>query len=389
MTHRDLFFAVVRGRRPRRIPFVPDITDWYCGQHRTPGTPLKYGPGVFVPSDDPIKFERGIGIPEEFLGLSLLDIHRKYNWGIHVHSRDWYEESYDPSIRYTETIRGDVKTIAYHTPKGTLDRVFKLAADGSWGPVDHLLDDPEEMDILLEIVRGTHFRLLDENIRRDLAAIGSWGQSDIVVNRSPFGKLLHEYLGFENTAFLLYDDPQAYRRFEEVQAAKDLELIDLACQSSCSLVLTCDHADATLFSPHWYEAYCIPFYRSAGERLRAAGKLISTHVDGNLKSLLPLMRHAGFDLLDGCTPAPMFDYTPEQLAAALGDDMYAFVGVPSALFCDGTPLEEILAYTERLARLSQGRFLLNVGDILPVNGNMGHVIAMGERIREMNQRLGE
>ena len=130
----------------------------------------------------------------------------------------------------------------------------------------HLMDDAAEMDILLEIIRGTHFRLLDENIRRDLAAIGDRGQSDIVVNRSPFGKLLHEYLGFENTAFLLYDDPQAYRAFEEVQTAKDLELIDLACRSSCSLVLVCDHADATLFSPQWYEAYCIPFYRQAGDR---------------------------------------------------------------------------------------------------------------------------
>lgn len=387
MTHRELFFAVAHGNRPRIIPFVPDITDWYGGQHRIPGAPLKYGPGVFVPGDDPIKFERGIGIPEQYLGLSLMDIHTKYDWGIHVHTRDWYEERYDESIRYSETVEGNVKTVVYHTPSGTLDRVFKLAADGSWGPVDHLMDDAGEMDILLEIIRGTHFRLLDENIRRDLAAIGERGQSDIVVNRSPFGKLLHEYLGFENTAFLLYDDPQAYRVFEEVQTAKDLELIDLACRSSCSLVLVCDHADATLFSPQWYETYCMPFYRQAGDRLRAAGKLISTHVDGNLKSLLPLMRHTGFDLLDGCTPAPMFDYTPEDLAAALGDGMSAFVGVPSSLFCDGTPLSTILAYTDRLAQLSEGRLILNVGDILPVNGNIDHVIAMGRHIQALNERL--
>ena len=59
MTHRELFFAVAHGKRPRIIPFVPDITDWYGGQHRVPGTPLKYGPGVFVPGDDPIKLERG------------------------------------------------------------------------------------------------------------------------------------------------------------------------------------------------------------------------------------------------------------------------------------------------------------------------------------------
>ncbi len=387
MTHRELFFAIVRGKRPAQIPFVPDITDWYGGQHRNPGEPLKYGPGVFVPSDDPIKWEKGIGIPEEFLGKSLMDIHEQHDWGIHVHTRDWYEETYAQPVRYTETIQDHVKTCTFHTPKGKLDRVFKLAADGSWGSLDYLMDDPDEMDILFEIINATRYRLLDENILRDLTAIDQRGQSDIVVNRSPFGKLLHEYLGFENTAYLLHDDLAAYRRFEEIQTAKDMELISLASQSSCSIVLICDHADATLFSPAWYESYCIPFYQKAGQMLRATGKLISTHVDGNLKSLLPLMQKAGFDILDGCTPAPMFDYTPEALAETLSDTMYAFVGVPSAMFCDGTPLSDILAYTDRLIALSHGRFIINVGDILPVNGNMEHVIAMGKHIHAHNQRL--
>ena len=387
MTHRELFFDIVNGKRPARIPFVPDITDWYGGQHRNPGEPLNYGPGVFVPQDDPIKFERGIGIPEEFYGMSLMDIHEKYDWGIHVHSRDWYEETYSDAIEYTETIEGDTKTISFKTPKGTLDRVFRLAADGSWGSLDYLMDSAEDMDILFEIIKGTRFRLRDDHILRDLAAIGQRGQSDIVVNRSPFGKLLHEYLGFENTAYLLFDNPDAYRRYEEIQTAKDMELIDLACQSSCSIVLICDHADATLFAPEWYRNYCIPFYQAAGKRLRAAGKYISTHLDGNLRSLLPLMPASGFDILDGCTPEPMFDYTPEALAETLTDNMYAFVGVPSAIFCDGTPLDTILAYTDRLIRLSQGKFIINVGDILPVTGRMDYVIAMGKHIQAYNKGL--
>lgn len=386
MSHRSLFFDVARGRRPARIPFVPDITDWYGGQHRNPGEPLRYGPGVFVPSDDPIKFERGIGIPDEFMGLSLMDIHEKYDWGIHVHTRDWYEETYE-GVLYSEDVRGNVKTVSFETDAGRLDRVYKLAADGSWAAVDHLCDGPEDLDVLLSVIEATRYRLLDHNIQRDLAAIGERGQADIVINRSPFGKLLHEYLGFERTAYLLYDDPVAYHRYEEVQAAKDMELIELGCRSSCAIVLICDHADATLFSPAWYERYCVPFYRRAGMRLRAAGKLISTHVDGNLKSLLPLMSGAGFDLLDGCTPAPMFDYTPEALVGALGEGMSAFVGVPSSLFCDGTPRDEILRYGDRLTALSGGRLILNVGDILPVNGDIGHVIALGERIAAHNRGL--
>ena len=47
---------------------------------------------------------------------------------------DWYEERYDESIRYSETVEGNVKTVVYHTPSGTLDRVFKLARRRQLGP---------------------------------------------------------------------------------------------------------------------------------------------------------------------------------------------------------------------------------------------------------------
>ncbi|WP_312641146.1 uroporphyrinogen decarboxylase family protein [Hydrogenoanaerobacterium sp.] len=387
MTHRQLFFDVCNLKHPQQIPFAPDVTDWYLGQHRNPGESLKYGPGVYIPDDDPIKLERGIGIPDKFYGLSLMDLYKKYNWGMHAHIRDWYEEYYSDGVTYDEQIAKDTKTVTFTTSKGVLRRTYRLAADGSWCSVDYMLDDVEQMEILFEVLKATHFRLRDDNIQRVIKAIGEQGQADIVVNRSPFGKLLHEHLGFENTTYFLYDDEDAYRQYEKIQTAKDMELIELACQSSCSLVLICDHADSTLFSPEWYEKYCIPFYQAAGDKLRKAGKMISTHVDGNLKSLLPLMKDTGFDVLDGCTPAPMFNYEPEELANSLGENMVAFVGVPSALFCDGTPVEALYSYADRIIKAFGGRAILNVGDILPANGSIENVIALGEYIHRYNAKV--
>ncbi len=387
MNHRQLFFEICAGKQPSQVPFVPDITDWYLGQHRNIGEPLKYAPGVYIPDEDPIKYEKGIGIPDKFFGLSLMDIYKRYDWGIHCHIRDWYEEYYSDGVEYNEKVESNTKIVTFTTDKGCLSRTYKLAADGSWCSINYLLDDASQMEILFEVLKHTHFRLKNDRITSVINNIGDRGQADIVVNRSPFGKLLHEYLGFENTTYFMFDNIDAYYEYEKVQTDKDLELIELACKSSCSIVLICDHADSTLFSPEWYGKYCIPFYRAAGQMLRGAGKLISTHVDGNLKSLLPLMKDTGFDILDGCTPAPMFNYQPEELAESLGENMAAFVGVPSALFCDGTPSDELCSYADRIIKAFKGRAIVNVGDILPVNGSIENVITLGEHIKSYNEKV--
>lgn len=106
MTDRELFFAIARGEPTDRLYFCPDITDWYLGNHRGPGEPLKYGPGVFIPEEDSIRHEHQEHLDPEFRDLSLLDFHRRYGWGIHCHIRDWYRVDYAPVPGWTPPWRG-------------------------------------------------------------------------------------------------------------------------------------------------------------------------------------------------------------------------------------------------------------------------------------------
>lgn len=71
-----------------------------------------------------------------------------------------------------------------------------------------------------------------------------------------------------------------------------------------------DHSDENLISPQHYREFCIPYYRKITELLHAGGKLVSTHLDGNFKGYMPYLHETGFDILDGCTPAPMTNWTP-------------------------------------------------------------------------------
>ena len=81
-------------------------------------------------------------------------------------------------------------------------------------------------------------------------------------------------------------------------------------------------------------------------------------------------------------PMPFFPaiYTPDELAAAMPPGMKACVGVPATLFCQKRPTREILAFGDGIARALRGRGILNVGDILPPDGDIAQVIALGRHV---------
>jgi hypothetical protein len=49
MTHRERFFAVLENGRADRVPFFPDITDWYKARRTPPGEPQRFATGQLIP----------------------------------------------------------------------------------------------------------------------------------------------------------------------------------------------------------------------------------------------------------------------------------------------------------------------------------------------------
>ena len=384
MTHRDAYFSVVAGKKPRNMPFVPDITDWYNGRHTPTGEARIHGPGCYIPDDDSVKDYDGT-IPAQYRKWSLLDFYRNFEWGFHAHIYDWGETKYHNGIEEVVIQGKNEYDVEIRTPQATLSRKYRLAADGSWCPTERYVKSKNDFVLLIAAVASQYFTPKHDYVASILKGVGAQGQVDISLHRSPFGKLVHEYLGFENTVYALMDYPEWIDEYLEIQTEKDLEVVSLACASPARLVYLCDHADETLISPAWYKRFCIPYYQKAVNMLHQHGKIVSTHLDGNFKGIFPMLHETRFDVLDGCTPAPMFNYEIEELAAALPEGMYVFIGVPATLFCQQLPTKELLKYAERIITSFQGRAIINVGDILPPNGDIQQVIELGEYVKSTYQ----
>jgi hypothetical protein len=394
MTHRERFFRVLEGEPVDRAPFFPDITTWYQASRLGVGTEQPYSPGQYIP-DDSLLHGRESRASGRFAGFTFLDFYRELGWGLPVHMYDWYEERYHGGVEKRVETQGDPpshRTVTWRTPRGELVRTYKLDAEGTWSEYGHMVGSLEQLPVVRTIVENTEVLPRFERVERFLEETEGFGVCDIVVFRSPFGKLVHEYMGFEALTYALYDHEPEVLGFLEFQEAFDLAFVELATRAPARIVIISDHADENLIAPPWYRRFCIPFYQKACGLIHRAGKLASTHLDGNFRGYLPFLGESGFDLLDGCTPAPMFNYEVEELAAALRDahrpeapvggngPVRCYCGVPASLFTTAVSAEEIAAFGERIVRSFGGQVIVNVGDILPPTGDIERAVALGQRV---------
>ncbi len=390
MTHRERFAAVLAGEAADHPPFFPDITTWYVLTRLPLGEEQPFWPGQYIPDDSPFH-DRPSRLAGPQAEMTFVDFYRRHDWGLPCHMYDWYEETYRGGIEKVVRTEGRERTVTFHTPRGDLRRTYRLDAEGTWSEYDHMVKSPADLQTIAGIVDNTRFLPRHERVEKFLRETDGFGVCDLVIFRSPFGKLIHEYMGFEGVAYALYDDERAVLEFLKVQEKLDLELVELAARAPGQIVIISDHADENLISPAWYRAYCIPFYKKACAVLHRAGKKVSTHLDGNFKGYLSFIAETGFDLLDGCTPAPMFNYEPEELAAATsgasgGRRVGCYCGVPASLFTTGESPRSLADFGARIARAFDGKVIVNVGDILPPNGSIEGVIEVGRRIAALDSR---
>ncbi|HLA38883.1 MAG TPA: hypothetical protein VJ417_02750, partial [Candidatus Glassbacteria bacterium] len=227
MTHRQNFFALFDNPNEHYVPFFPDITDWYMSARIDPGEPYPYSPGQFIPADSQIHQRRG-RMPAELAELDFLGFYKKFDWGLPVHIYDWFRFEYEAPVSFEERVEGNRKLRRFITPGGTLERLDLLSGDGSWAPKEHFVKRLEDLELMKTVVERTTFAPQFDRAQAVLDAIGERGVGDLPVMRSPFGKLVHEYMGFEQVVYALFDNPQVIHDFLAFQREKDLEHVRLA-----------------------------------------------------------------------------------------------------------------------------------------------------------------
>lgn len=380
MTHRERFFNRITGKETDRTPFFPDLSKWY-EYHRNAGeVPEKdYLPGEFIPPDAPINRKKGI-MPDRYLNMNLLDIHRDLDCGLPVHGYGiFYDVSY-PNCEISTKTEGDATIRIIKTPKGQLREVSRMAMDRSTLIVEHLAKNADDFPALKYFIRDAVYTPNYERAQAVLDTVGDLGYVNMIAGRSPYGRLVVDLMGIVNLTYASVDNPTEFLGLLDVIHDADVKLWEITAKAPGKIAFIADNMDESLYSPPNYKRFCLPYYQEMTDLFHKHGKIVLAHNDGRLKNLLPMVKDTGIDVLDGCTPAPMNDFSVQELVQALGKNQYAYCGVPANFFVEDRSASEIIDFARMIFDTMGNKVILNIGDIMPEKGDI-------ELIREIRESI--
>jgi len=392
LTHKQRMLKVMRGEPTDRIPFVPRLDLWWLGNAFSGKMPQKfsgmkpddiarhYGWACYHMVPDFTNMMRG---PEDILHRAI---------GMFQFKQSVYRWELPKDVEVKVRTEGGLQTIEYHTPRGMVktkgghtEEMKKKGASLGWTR-EHIIKTPEDYEPV---------RYIFENIRvfpqyegaieyeREIGECGVVAAGGASLGASPMHHIQKEFI--DQTQFFFeykdnYDKLEALARSVEVYFEKVLNVIR---NSPAEVVLWGANYDETITWPPYFKKEILPWLKKAAGTLKAKGKIVATHTDGENQGLMDLIRESGVDVAESITPFPMTKVKIEEYYARWKDKITLMGCIPECLLLKETAkAEELDLFLDNLFKnLKPGdRLILGIADSTPPNADFERLERIGERI---------
>ena len=330
-------------------------------------------------------------LPEKYKNKGILEIYDDLGTSV----RYYYGSTTDISSPKTyikfeyvkgvkvEEIRKDYDIyVIFETPIGQLKGKKRLGEwRTSWHYVEHPVKSISDLKILEYVVKNTKARFDYEFYKEAKTKLGNRGIVQFYWERSPFQRLLLEYMGVENTIYALQDYSKRIKEYLKIAEEAEDQLYEVLEKCPVFSLNFGENIDARFNPPKIFNEYLVPYYKKRVEQLHKAGKFCFIHMDGALKPLLPYINDAGFDAVEGATPLPQGDVTLEELKEALGDTIL-IDGIPMLLFLPQYSYEELEEFTKKVLNLFSPNLILGISDEISPPGDIEKVKFVSKIVEE-------
>ena len=367
MTNRERLLAIMAGRSPDRIPWIPRLQIWYEA-HKRRGT-----------------------LPARYKGWSLREIERDLGMGTPAREgRVFRTVLRDVEVNVHE--QGDETRTEYITPLGTVSTLTRRSEVLERGgithrmEVEHMIAGPQDYAVTEYLIEHTEIVPTYQEYLAYEAEVGQDGVPLVSIGPDPMYRILRELIGYDRAFFHLHDYPDRISHLLGVLQEQAAQIQRIVLGSPAVLILQGEHFDSQMTPPYLFEKYMLPYFQPFAERLHERGKVLACHADADTSLLLDLIVEAGFDMAECFVTAPMVPVTLEQARAAFGSDVIIWGGVPSVMLCD--PVSD-QAFEEYMRDLFQAiapgdAFILGVADNVMAEAKLERI----ERVSEMVQAYG-
>jgi uroporphyrinogen-III decarboxylase len=218
------------------------------------------------------------------------------------------------------------------------------------------------------IERCEHRYLFDEH-RVLQEEIGEVGYVLPFTERAPFQNLLIDCVGEIPLFFMIKDEPQLFQQLLKLLDEQMVLVLGGLAGSKLDIIEFNDNLEGQMTNPKLFREYSLPAYQRYADLVHGLGIKIGSHTDGNLKSLLGLLKESGLDVCESISPAPLTPYTFDEVWSAWENGPIIWGAIPSPILEERTPEGEFQETIEHmLETINQPRIILGVADMmLPIN----------------------
>jgi hypothetical protein len=346
MTERERFLMILKGETPDRVPWFADLGHWYRAEA--------------VSKWDLFSISN--------CTREVADLHREVKAGWYVEVGSLYEEYYEEGVSRNRKMTGEFAVESYATPIGeiTMERRWSPISF-SWDVTKRMVETPEDLKILTYAVSRRRFRPRLENWDHIEAIGGDVGLGFPHLGYTGLGSLISYYMGVQSTIYAIYDEPELISRYIEVFNKKQLEIVDINCESKAPHFIFGDNLSSDVQPPEIFKRFSFEHYKEIARRLHVAGKTVSAHLDGMLNGILRPVAEAGIDVADACTPKPNGDLDPLEMRAQAGNDMVLFGGIAPSKWLPETSEKDFIEHVRQWLDLRKTSIKLvqSAGDQVP------------------------
>ncbi len=372
MNFREATIRTFQGKKNDRIVWQPRICYWYNGNQ------VSKGPDEIRQEELPYP-----AVPDRYRGKTVVQVHDLLRASIRyageATGRGVFRTKVDPSagIR-SESMEENGSTVTVTTtPVGKLRTVRK----GGY-PSEFPIKTPADCQVMKYILDHTEFLFDEEAFHMADEAFGDRGTVQSFYSRSPFQKMIVEYMGARNFFIQLHRHREEIESFMDAIGQWEDRVYDVLVRCPLKVLNFGENVDANLASPIYFERYLIDYYNMRVRQLHRAGKFCHIHIDGAIRPLLPLLDQLEFDGVEAATPKPQGDVEIDELKDGMGDKIL-LDGIPAVMFIPVYTKRQLEQLTLEVLETFSPNLILGVSDELPPTAD----IRMMELVSEVVEKF--
>jgi len=299
MTLRQEVLKTFSKEEVHDIVFSPRLYYWYLGNKIYSKRKKNYS----------------MKIPHQYYGKSQLDIYKELRISPRYSEETLYLPLYNKIIdpnsnidisRETGSKKGE-SIIIHKTPLGKLKQVESIGGGLGGHITEYPIKNLADIKSMQYILENTNISFSINNFQLADKQFGDICVTSTYLLKSPYQKLVTEYMGFTKTILFLKRYPSQVENFMMFLEDWDDQMYNQISNSPIQIVNFGENLDSNLSPPHYFEKYLIPYYEKRVNQLHRKGKYCHIHIDGSLRDFLPYFEYLPFDGFEALTAKPQGD----------------------------------------------------------------------------------